>query len=101
MFHMEFIQNVSFPSEPNKYMMTPVSFITIDHTSLMRGHLTHDRNYASGTVGLHSVASPNTVPTVLISDALQVPELKPMQFRCRVTRANSLEFMHYILIVLI
>ncbi|KAI3465390.1 hypothetical protein Pfo_022053 [Paulownia fortunei] len=70
--------------EQNKYMMTPVSFIIINATSLMNGHLTDEFNYASGTVGSLSVASPNTVPTALISDVWQLSELKPMQFRCRV-----------------
>lgn len=70
-------------------MTTPVSFITVDHTSLMCGNLSH----ASGT---HSVASPKTFPTSLISDALQSSLLKPMQFRCRVTCANSLDYSNFV-----
>ncbi|KAL0288373.1 UNVERIFIED_CONTAM: CST complex subunit CTC1 [Sesamum angustifolium] len=71
-------------SRQNKYMMTPVSFITIDETSLMNGHLADEFNHAHGTVGLRSNTSQSTVPPVLISDALQLSELKPTQFRCRV-----------------
>ncbi|KAK4429060.1 CST complex subunit CTC1 [Sesamum alatum] len=71
-------------SRQNKYMMTPVSFITIDDTSFMNGHLTDESDYTHGTVGLLSNTSQSTVPPVLISDALQLSELKPMQFRCRV-----------------
>ncbi|KAL0325645.1 UNVERIFIED_CONTAM: CST complex subunit CTC1 [Sesamum radiatum] len=71
-------------SRQNKYMMTPVSFITIDKTSLMNGHLADEFKHAHGTVGLRSNTSQSTVPPVLISDALQLPELKPTQFRCRV-----------------
>ncbi|KAL0360789.1 UNVERIFIED_CONTAM: CST complex subunit CTC1 [Sesamum radiatum] len=71
-------------SRQNRYMMTPVSFITINKTSLMNGHLTDEFNHAHGTVGLRSNTSQSTVPPVLISDALQLSELKPLQFRCRV-----------------
>ncbi|KAK4390602.1 CST complex subunit CTC1 [Sesamum angolense] len=70
-------------SRQNKHMMTPVSFITIDETSLMNGHLADEFNHAHGTVGLRSNTSQSTVPPVLISDALQLSELKPTQFRCR------------------
>ncbi|KAK6160745.1 hypothetical protein DH2020_004126 [Rehmannia glutinosa] len=72
-------------SGQNKYMMMPVSFITIDDTSLMNGNLAYESNYAYGTVGLISVPTPNAIATTtLISDALQLSEPKPMQIRCRV-----------------
>ncbi|KAL6493247.1 hypothetical protein OROGR_033006 [Orobanche gracilis] len=69
----------------NKYMMTPVSFITInDIISLANRHLTNGFNNADGTMGLISVPTPNTIPTTLIHEALQLSEPKPVQFRCRV-----------------
>ncbi|KAL6548854.1 hypothetical protein OROHE_008699 [Orobanche hederae] len=69
----------------NKYMMTPVSFITInDIISLANGHLTDEFNNADGTMGLISVPTPNTIPATLIHEALQFSEPKPVQFRCRV-----------------
>ncbi|XP_011083799.1 CST complex subunit CTC1 [Sesamum indicum] len=70
-------------TQQKKYMMTPVSFITIDDTSLINGH-TDEFNYAHETVVKLSNTSQSTVPPVLISDALQLSDLKPMQFRCRV-----------------
>ncbi|GFP86506.1 cst complex subunit ctc1 [Phtheirospermum japonicum] len=71
-------------SGQNKYMMTPVSFITINDTILKDGHLTDEFNNADSTVGLISVSTPITIPTTLISDAMQLSKPKPMQFRCRV-----------------
>ncbi|XP_057793965.1 CST complex subunit CTC1 isoform X2 [Salvia miltiorrhiza] len=71
-------------SELDKYMMTAVSFITVDHASLMREHHGHDLSNASRTVGSHIGASHDTVSIALISDALQLSELRPMQFRCKV-----------------
>ncbi|KAL3655225.1 hypothetical protein CASFOL_001011 [Castilleja foliolosa] len=73
-------------SGQNKYMMTPVSFITINDTILMDGdgHLTDEFRNVDSTVGLISVSTPITIPTTLISDALKLSEPKPMQFRCRV-----------------
>ncbi|XP_042018018.1 CST complex subunit CTC1-like isoform X2 [Salvia splendens] len=71
-------------SELDKYMMTAVSFITVDHASLMREHHNHDLSDASRTVDSHVVASHDTVSIALISDALQLSELRPMRFRCKV-----------------
>ncbi|KAL0438659.1 UNVERIFIED_CONTAM: CST complex subunit CTC1 [Sesamum latifolium] len=90
-FHLLMLtHNIPFSkSLQNKYMMTPVSFITIDETSLISGHLTGESNHAHGTVGLRSNTSQSTVPPVLISDALQLSELKPMQFRCRKATATA------------
>ncbi|KAL9172439.1 hypothetical protein ABFS82_03G047100 [Erythranthe guttata] len=83
-------------SAQNRYVMTPVSFITIKDTILTNGHLTDEFNDPSRTgtetVGLFSVASPNTVPTILISDALQLSELKPLKFRCRIVGVYTLVF---------
>lgn len=73
-------------------MTTPVSFITVDRTSLMSGNLSHDLNYASVNVGVNS---PKTFPTSLISDALQSSELKPMQFRCRVISIILISFIYW------
>ncbi|KAH6776509.1 hypothetical protein C2S52_014070 [Perilla frutescens var. hirtella] len=70
--------------ELDKYMMTAVSFITVDHSSLMRGHPGHEPSDASRTIGSHTVSSRDTVSIALISDALQLSELRPMQFRCKV-----------------
>lgn len=87
-FVTQVIKNGSFPRVQNKYMMTPVSFITIKDTSLMHGHISDEFNNPSGTVGLLSVASSDTVPRALISQVLQSSELKPIKFRCRVIHAN-------------
>ena len=80
-------------------MMTAVSFITVDHASLMREHHNHDFSDTSRTVDSHVVASHDTVSIVLISDALHLSELRPMRFRCKVIH-NSLVLICYILIVL-
>ncbi|KAL1539556.1 CST complex subunit CTC1-like isoform X1 [Salvia divinorum] len=71
-------------SKLDKYMMTAVSFITVDHASLMREHHDHDFSDASRTVGSHIVASHDAVSIALISDALQLSELRPMRFHCKV-----------------
>ncbi|XP_051123646.1 CST complex subunit CTC1 isoform X2 [Andrographis paniculata] len=68
----------------NSCMMMPVSFITINNTNSANAHPDGDLNCSSGNVGSPSVASSNTVWQTLISDALQLSENKPMQFRCRV-----------------
>lgn len=81
-------------------MMTAVSFITVDHASLMRGHLGHELNDVSRAVGSHIVASQDTVSISLISDALQLSEFRPIQFRCKVIRDSSLDLICCILIVL-
>ncbi|KAG8389990.1 hypothetical protein BUALT_Bualt01G0036800 [Buddleja alternifolia] len=68
----------------NKYMMIPVSFITIDHTSLMNGQCNDKFNYTAETICLNRVTSPNTVPAAMICDLMQLSEFTPVQFRCRV-----------------
>ncbi|XP_022879926.1 CST complex subunit CTC1-like [Olea europaea var. sylvestris] len=69
----------------NEFMVTPVSFISIHHTSLIHRHFSDECDYASGTVRLHIVASPNdVVPTALISELVQFPDLKPVQIHSRV-----------------
>ncbi|KAL2455141.1 conserved telomere maintenance component 1 [Abeliophyllum distichum] len=72
-------------SGQNEYMLTPVSFITILHTSLIHRLFSDEHDYISGTMGLHTVASPNAVvPTALISELFQFSDLKPVQFHSRV-----------------
>ncbi|PIN11237.1 hypothetical protein CDL12_16163 [Handroanthus impetiginosus] len=81
---------VSCPSGQNKYMVTPVSFITINKTGLTKEYFTNEFTYAFGTVGLPSDSSQSTITTSLIADALQISYLKPMQFRCRVVGVHIL-----------
>lgn len=78
-----------FPSGRNEFMVTPVSFISIHHTRLIHRHFSDECDYASGTVRLHIVASPNdVVPTALISELVQFPDLKPVQIHSRVSYAK-------------
>lgn len=65
-------------------MMTAASFITVNHASLMRGHHDHEHSNAPTTVVSRNVVPEYTVSIALISDALQLSELRPMQFRCKV-----------------
>ncbi|GER36343.1 CST complex subunit CTC1 [Striga asiatica] len=71
-------------SGQNKYMMTPVSFITINNTCLMNKILAEEEYDACTPVGLTGIPIPEVIPISLICDAFQLLEPKPMQFRCRV-----------------
>ncbi|XP_073294227.1 CST complex subunit CTC1 isoform X1 [Primulina huaijiensis] len=64
-------------SGQNKYMMMPVSFITIHYVSLVNEQHSDELNHTP-------VAIPTLAPAALISEVLQSSEPKPMQFCCRV-----------------
>ncbi|CAA0811904.1 Unknown protein [Striga hermonthica] len=78
-------------SGQDKYMMTPVSFITINNTSLMNKILA-DEEYDACTpaVGLTGRTIPEVIPISLICDAFQLLEPKAMQFHCRVVAVYTL-----------
>ncbi|KZV28878.1 hypothetical protein F511_13673 [Dorcoceras hygrometricum] len=67
----------------NKYMMMPVSFITINYVSWVNEH-SDELNSTPRNLDLPSAATPTLSPAALISELLQFSEPKPIQFRCRV-----------------
>ncbi|XP_073142010.1 CST complex subunit CTC1 isoform X2 [Henckelia pumila] len=71
-------------SGQNKYMMMPVSFITINYVSLVNEQYSDELNHTPRNLDLPSVAIPTLAPAALISELLQLSEPKPKQFCCRV-----------------
>lgn len=71
-------------------MMTAASFITVNHASLMRGHHDCEHSNAPTTIVSPNIVPEDTVSIALISDVLQLAELRPMQFRCKVIRDGFL-----------
>lgn len=75
---------ILFLSGQNKYMLMPVSFITINYLSFVNEEYSDELNYTPRDLDLSSVAIPTLAPAALISELLQLSEPKSMQFCCRV-----------------